>query len=408
MSTTEMFLIAMVLIFAVPYGVWRLLRTDYWAPLVVVQIVGGILLGPGVLGVAAPEFHAHVFSAPVIGALNGIAWWAVMMFVWVAGIELDLTEAWAKRGETAATASLALLVPLVVGCVAAALLLQTGGWMGANGTRWQATLGVGMACAVTALPILVLLMEKLEILRTAFGQRILRYASLDDIAIWGVLALILLDWERIGRQAGFLAAFAIGTMAIRWAMRRMRQDDCWYVGLVWLAVAGFAADWAGLHYMVGAFLAGAVLDAEWFGRERMDRLREVILLTVMPVFFLSTGLRTTWTMGGPAVFGAAALLLAASVGGKLAGVHLAGRLLGWKPGEASLIGWLLQTKALIMIIFANILLDKAIITNATFTALLLMAVASTMLTIPVVAPRLKRLESAPAEAPAPAQSFQPQ
>ncbi|WP_375288685.1 cation:proton antiporter, partial [Sphingomonas sp.] len=160
--------------------------------------------------------------------------------------------------------------------------------------------------------------------------------------------------------------------------------------------------------MVGAFLAGAVLDAEWFGRERMDRLREVILLTVMPVFFLSTGLRTTWTMGGPAVFGAAALLLAASVGGKLAGVHLAGRLLGWKPGEASLIGWLLQTKALIMIIFANILLDKAIITNATFTALLLMAVASTMLTIPVVAPRLKRLESAPAEAPAPAQSFQPQ
>ena len=74
----------------------------------------------------------------------------------------------------------------------------------------------------------------------------------------------------------------------------------------------------------------------------------------------------------------------------LAGVHAAGRLLKWRPGEASVIGWLLQTKALIMIIFVNILLDKAIITNETFTALLLMAVASTMLTIPVVAPLLKR------------------
>ena len=74
--------------------------------------------------------------------------------------------------------------------------------------------------------------------------------------------------------------------------------------------------------------------------------------------------------------------------GKLLGVHAAGRWLKWPPGDASVIGWLLQTKALIMIIFANILLDKQVITHETFTALLLMAVASTMLTVPMVAPRL--------------------
>jgi len=85
------------------------------------------------------------------------------------------------------------------------------------------------------------------------------------------------------------------------------------------------------------------------------------------------------------------VLLAASVAGKLAGMRIAGRILGWKPGEDSVIGWLLQTKALIMIIFANILLDKAIITSETFTALLLMALASTMLTVPVVAPKLRRM-----------------
>jgi Kef-type K+ transport system membrane component KefB len=66
-----------------------------------------------------------------------------------------------------------------------------------------------MACAVTALPILILFMEKLEILRQPLGQRILRYASLDDVAIWGVLALILLDWTRIGRQVGFLVLLAL-------------------------------------------------------------------------------------------------------------------------------------------------------------------------------------------------------
>jgi Kef-type K+ transport system membrane component KefB len=143
--------------------------------------------------------------------------------------------------------------------------------------------------------------------------------------------------------------------------------------------------------MVGAFLAGAVLDGEWFDQERTDQLRHHVLLVLMPVFFLSTGLRTEWGVGGVAVFGVAAALLAAAVAGKLAGVHIAGRLLGWAPGEATLVGWLLQTKALIMIIFANVLLDRGVITADTFTALLLMAVASTMLTVPMVAPRLARL-----------------
>jgi Kef-type K+ transport system membrane component KefB len=245
-----------------------------------------------------------------------------------------------------------------------------------------------MACAVTALPILILLMEKLDILRQPLGQRILRYASLDDIAIWGVLALILMDWTRVGKQLGFLVAFALVALAFRRLMARLPETDRWYLALMWLALCSLGADWAGLHFMVGAFLAGAVMDAHWFNQARMDMLRHHVLLVIMPVFFLSTGLRTNWSMGGGEVLAAAALLLVASVGGKLLGVHAAARVLGWAPGESRVIGWLLQTKALIMIIFANILLDKRIITEASFTALLLMAVVSTMLTLPMVTRRL--------------------
>ena len=394
MSTTEIFLIAMLLIFAVPYLIWRLGKTEYFAPLVVVQIITGILLGPGVLGAAFPEYYDFVFNKPVIQSLNGIAWWAVMIFVWIAGIELDLGQAWKHRSETGITAGLALGTPLVLGCLAAVVLMnyQTG-WIGPKGQEWQFIVGIGMSCAVTALPILILLMEKLEILRQPIGQRILRYASMDDVAIWGVLALILMDWERIGRQAGFLVGFLVIGYAFRKLMWRLEERDRWYAGLIWLAAVGFAADWAGLHYMVGAFLAGAVIESKWFDQEKMDLFRHHVLFAIMPVFFLSTGLRTTWTMGGEAVFVAAGILLVASVAGKLLGMHMAGRILKWEPGEASLIGWLLQTKALIMIIFANVLLDKEIITSETFTALLLMAVASTMLTVPIVAPMLQRMKS---------------
>ena len=391
MTITEIYLVAMLLIFTVPYLIWRGLRTEYYAPLVVIQILCGILLGPGVLGAVYPAYYNFVFHPEVISMLNGIATWAVMIFVWIAGIELDLKSAWKNRGETGTTAGLALFTPLVFGCVAALALLQMDdGWIGPNGQTWQFVLGIGMACAVTALPILVLFMEKLEILRQPIGQRILRYASLDDIAIWGVLALILLDWERIGRQAIFLVFFAAIAWGVRWLMIRIPSKDRWYVGLIWMALAALVSDWAGLHYMVGAFLAGAVLDRDTFDEAQMDLFRNHILLAIMPVFFLSTGLRTEWDMGGMAVFAAAGILLVASVAGKLAGVKLAGLALGWKKGEATLIGWLLQTKALIMIIFANILLDRGVITNDAFTACLLMAAGSTMLTIPMVAPSLKK------------------
>ncbi|NBQ91851.1 MAG: cation:proton antiporter [Betaproteobacteria bacterium] len=389
-TTVELFLIAMTVIFTVPFLIWRVGRTDYWAPLVVVQIVTGVLLGPGLFGQWWPEAYRFVFTPAVIQALNGLAWWAVMLFVFLAGLELDLGKAWDQRRSTSITAGLALGVPLAFGCAAAWLLQSQDGWVGPRAQPWQFVAGIGMACAVTALPILVFLMEKMGILRQALGQRILRYASLDDIAIWGVLAIILMDWARVGRQVLFLLLFVVAAVAVRRWMARCSESDRWYACLIWLAIVSFGADWAGLHFMVGAFLAGAVLDAAWFGLQRVDSLRHHVLMVLMPVFFLSTGLRTNWELGGVMVFLAAGLLLVASVGGKLAGVWAAGRLLNWAPGEARIVGWLLQTKALIEIIFANILLDKQIITSDTFTALLLMAVASTMLTVPIVTPLLKR------------------
>ena len=389
-TTTELFLVAMAIIFLVPYAVWRLGRLDYFAPLVVVQIVAGVLLGPGLLGDAFPDYYRTIFNPDVIMALNGVAWWAVMLFVMIAGIELDVGAAWVDRRDTGATAALALGMPLLLGAGVGLGMLQFDGWLGAEGRPWQFVIGIGMACAVTALPILILLMEKLAILRTPLGQRILRYASFDDIAIWGVLAAVLMDWQRIGRQLLFLLVFALACLAYRRLMQVIPARDRWYAMLVWLAACAFGADWSGLHFMVGAFLAGVVMDREWFDHDALDRLRNHVLLLLMPVFFLSTGLRTGWEMGGASVVLAAAALLVASVVGKLAGVGLAGRLLGWPPGDASVVGWLLQTKALIMIIFANVLLDKGIITSAAFTALLLMAVASTMLTVPMAAPRLAK------------------
>lgn len=385
------YLLVMLGIFVLPWGVWRLARTEDIAPLVVVQIVAGILLGPGIAGALFPELHAQLFQPAVVANLNGLAWWAVIIFLWLAGIELDLKSAWAGRRETAITAGFALATPLLVGAAAAWGLLQ---WMpdlrGPKASELQFVAALGMGAAVTALPILMLLMEKLGILRTPLGQRVLRYASLDDIAIWVVLALILVDTERLLHQLLFFVGFGLLAPFVRRGLRGVGELDRWALGLMWLLACALASDAAGLHFMVGAFLAGVIIDRQWFVEERFDLVRNTVLVFMMPVFFLSTGLRTEWGLGGAAVLVAAALMLAASVFGKRLGVAIAGRLLGWRPGEAYVIGWLLQTKALIEIIFATILLDKRVISADAFTALLLMAVTSTMLTIPMLRRRLRR------------------
>lgn len=395
MTLVEKMLIALAVILTIPWLIWRLGRTERWAPLVVVQILTGIVLGPGLLGAAFPEAYRWLFTSDVIGALGGIATWGVMLFVWIAGMELDLHQVWQRRRDTVTTVALATGFPMLAGgAVAAAMLFHSPAWIGPAALDWQFVAAIGMACAVTALPILILFMEKLDILRSPLGQRVLRYASLEDIAVWALLALILLDFDRLGRQLSFFAAFGVAATGLRWLLPRLPQGDRWYLALVWLAVCGFAGDWSGLHYMVGAFLAGTVLETDWFGQEAMDRLRQHVLLILMPVFFLSTGLKTEWSLGGTAVLFAALALLAAAVGGRLFGVALAARALRWPAGEARLVGWLLQTKALILIIFANILLDRQVIGSETFTALVLMATFSTMLTIPMVTPRHGLLESA--------------
>ncbi len=381
----EKMLLAMIIILAVPYLIWRLGRTERWAPLVVVQILTGIALGPGLLGAIFPAAYQAILTAEVTLMLSGIATWGVILFVWVAGLELDLPQAWSQRRDSVVTASFALVTPLVLGILVGSLIL----WydpaaMGGAAFPWQFVVAIGMACSVTALPILMLFMEKIDILRRPLGQRVLRYASLDDIAIWGLLAVILLDFERLGKQALFLSLFVLATVALRKGLPRLPESDRWFIALVWLAACALAADWAGLHYMVGAFLAGAVMESRWLGEQRLDRLRYFLLLVMMPVFFLSTGLRTEWALGSAVVLVIAAGLLAAAVLGKLLGVYMASRVLRWPPGEARTVGWLLQTKALILIIFANILLDQHIISAGIFTALLLMAAASTMLTIPMV------------------------
>ena len=209
-----------------------------------------------------------------------------------------------------------------------------------------------------------------------------------------MLALILMEWQRVGMQVAFLLAFGVCSYGFRKLMVRLPGKDRWYVGLIWLAVCAFGADWCGLHLHGRRVPRGRGHGWRLVRPEADGPAASPCAAGRDAGYFLSTGLRTNWSVGGEAVFVAAARA-ARRFGWRAScsAFRSRARILGWQPGEASIIGWLLQTKALVMIIFANVLVDKGVITSETFTALLLMAVASTMLTVPMVSPKLERMKS---------------
>lgn len=390
LSATEALFVSLALIYALPVLVWRITGLDRIVPVAIVQIVMGVLLGPSLVGSVWPSYYEALFPAENVALLSGFATWAVSLFLFAVGLELDLKGVWRDRVQVTTTVGLGLGVPVLFGVVVAVgLLIQGREWVGDAAAGWQFAVAIGLACAVTSLPILMLILEKLEILRTPFGQRVLRYASLDDIVLWAVTAVILLDWDRLGRQALVFVGLAVGAVVVRRTIVRLKGADRWYLSLVWLALVACAADWCGLHYMVGAFLAGVVLDAEALGLREVDRFREHVLLLVLPMYFLSTGLKTQWNVADVSVLVAAAALFAAQLAGKLVGMDIAARLFRWPRRDAYLLGWLLQTKSLILLIFANILLDRDIISDRTFAALFLMAISSTLATLPAVRWRLR-------------------
>lgn len=389
-SPTEYYLLIILGIFTIPYLIWKICKTDKYAPLVVVQIVCGVIFGPGIFGYFFPNQYSSIFTPDTTKFMTGVATWAVVMFVATAGVEVNLKAAKEDWKETVSTSALALLTPLIVSLPLAYFLSSSSRWMGEDSQRWQFSLSTGMALSITALPILIILLEKMNILKQEIGIRCLRYASFDDIAIWTVFALILLEWDKVLKQTIFLSLYILISLGIRKFSHLVNQQDRLPFLLMWVAVCSLAADWSGLHYIVGGFIAGLVINEDWLGEETVVQFRKYVLLLMMPIFFLSTGLRTDWELKNPIVIGLAIVLFVVQAFGKMLGVRLSAHLHGWNKQDATTIGWLLQTKALIEIIFCTVMLDKGIISAQMFTSLLFMAIFSTIATTPIVTRRLAK------------------
>jgi Kef-type K+ transport system membrane component KefB/mannitol/fructose-specific phosphotransferase system IIA component (Ntr-type) len=399
----------MLLSLALLIGVARLLgelARRLHQPAILGELLAGVLLGPTVLGSLAPECQAFLFprEGPNAVVLDGIRSLAIVLFLLVAGMEVDLSIVW-KQGRAALKVSiLGIVVPFALGLLGAALIPRLLG-READADPVIFALFLGTAMSISALPVIAKTLMDLDLYRTDLGMVVVSAAIFDDLAGWTLFAVILGSsgahdsGHGIGLTLLLTLLFALITLTVgRWLMHRtlpILQAYTHYPG----GVVGFAitmglfgaalTEFIGIHAIFGAFLVGVALGDSTHLQERTRvMIDDFVSFVFAPLFFATLGLRVNFVTHFHAPVVLFVFLLACA--GKLLGAVLAARWGGFPTRERWAIGFAMNSRGAMEIILATLALEAGIIRHRLFVALVVMAILTSALSGPLMRWILKR------------------
>ncbi len=369
-------------------------------PPVIGEMAAGIVLGPIVLGSVFPQFHATLFSADSLPALSSLSMLGLVLFMFIVGLELRAPEGVRAQLRSAGWVGvLSVLAPMALGIGIAPWLHP--GMAPAGVGFWPFALFMAAAMSITAFPIMARILKERGMTHTRIGQLSLSAAAIADVFAWIMLALVV---ALIGSGEGF-AGFARTTLglvvlcgvmfaAVRplfaWLLRRHAPDgQPSGMVLAALLVGVFASaattQWLHLHPVFGAFLFGACLPRDdRLLRSMVERVEHLAIIVLMPIFFALAGLNTTADAFVGAGLGALALIMLAAVLGKVLGGAAGARIGGFGWRDSFAVGSLMNARALMELIVIKVGLDAGLIGQELFTLLLVMAIATTVMTGPLL------------------------
>ena len=392
MSAKISFLAVASVVVLLPWLLWRIGIVRRIAPLAVVQILIGVVLGPSCLGQLAPEFHALLFTRPVLAMLDGVASLGVLLFVFVTGSHLNVMSLRHDGQRLGMIALGSVSVPLVLGLGAGWWMLRSvPGAIGPSGDSTAFIAALAICIAVTALPVLAAILREMGLLRSRLGQIALALAALNDAALWVMLA-ILLAFAGNAWAAGLLSIggaavlFALLLLAIRPLLTHLAKagDQTMLVICISLAIlTACLSEALGTGYLFGAFVVGAIIPASC-RTVLLDRLELVTGTVLLPFFFMSTGLKTMIDLGSASFVNILSVAVLATVIGKLIGTSLPARMFGFSWPDSLSLGAMMQTKGLMEVVVLAVLHDSGLLGGQIFSAMVAMAIICTAVTAPAV------------------------
>jgi Kef-type K+ transport system membrane component KefB len=369
-------------------------------PLVVGEMIAGLVLGPAVFGTLSPQLHAAVFSPASLPELDALSQLGLVLFMFIVGAELRLpTGARAQFKAAGWIGALAVLIPIGLGiAIAVPLRAQLAPRGVPLGTF---ALYMGVAVSITAFPVMARILKDRGETHTAVGRMALTGAAVADVISWVVLALVVIlagtgrDVSHLWKLLGGLVLLAIVLFklvrpSVAWMLSRYASDGRPAGALLAVLLMGtFACAYTtaalDVHPVFGAFLFGVCLPRDdRLLHSLVERIEHVSVVVLMPVFFALAGLNTTPDAFVGAGLGAMLLILMTSVAGKLLGGSLGARIAGQPWRRALAVGSLMNARGLMELIVMKVGLDAGIISRPLFTMLLVMAIVTTMMTGPLL------------------------
>nr|WP_083477528.1 cation:proton antiporter [Chryseobacterium aquaticum] len=368
-------------------------------PSVIGEMIAGIILGPSLLGIYFPEFSAFLFPKESLGNLQFLSQIGLILFMYIVGMELDLSVLRKKAHDAVVISHASIIIPFALGIGLSYFIYQEFAPEGVQFTSFA--LFIAIAMSITAFPVLARIVQERNLQKTKLGTIVITCAAADDITAWCILAAVI----AIVKAGSFTSSIYVILMAIGYVflMIKLVRPFLKRIGdlqaeksainkpmvaifFLTLILSAYATEVIGIHALFGAFMAGAIMpENAKFRSLFIDKVEDVALVLLLPLFFVFTGLRTQigllneshlWiTAGG---------IILVAVVGKFAGSALTAKFLGINWKESLTIGALMNTRGLMELIVLNIGYDLGVLSPEIFAMMVIMALFTTFMTGPAL------------------------
>ena len=373
--------------------------TKIGQPTVIGEIVAGIVLGPSLIGLFFPGFSNTLFPAHSLGNLQFLSQIGLILFMFMVGMELDLKTLKNKAHDAVVISHASIIIPFALGIGLAYFIYQTFAPAGVPFLAFG--LFIGIAMSITAFPVLARIVQERGIHKTRLGAIVITCAATDDITAWSILAGVIAI-VKAGSFVSSLYTIAIAVVYVfvmikvvrpflkrvgdLYPTREIMSKQVVAIFFLTLILSAYATEVIGIHALFGAFMAGTIMpDNTKFRNMFTQKVEDVALVLLLPLFFVFTGLRTQiglindsylWLVTG--------LIILVAITGKFVGSALAAKFVGQNWRDSLSIGALMNTRGLMELVVLNIGYDLGILSPEIFSMMVIMALVTTFMTGPAL------------------------
>ena len=368
-------------------------------PSVVGEMIAGIFLGPSLMGLVFPQFSQFLFPKDSLATLQFLSQIGLAFFMFIIGMELDSSKLKNKAQSALVISHASIIFPYFLGVLSAYFLYQK--FAPANVGFTAFALFMGIAISITAFPVLARILQERGLTKTSLGAIVITCAAFDDVTAWCILATVVaiakagsLISALFTIMLTFLFVFAMLFVVRPWINKlssnyvNSKKIHKTFVVIVFLILllSAYITETIGIHALFGAFLAGVIMPNKLNIKELLkDKIEDVSILMLLPIFFVYTGLRTQiGLLNDGHLWLTCGIIIFIAVFGKFGGSAFTAKLMGHSWKDSFSIGALMNTRGLMELIVLNIGYDLGILSPTLFAIMVLMALSTTLMTGPIL------------------------